>query len=99
MVCYLISQCQKIEEFFAFIVYFLEKSPFIHTFKQQISDLVVTINYEITNVSMQNLLIDIYYHIFGLLANLKYLDLDVNNIYSFSSAKNKRSINLYIFLL
>jgi hypothetical protein len=54
--------------------------------KHQISDLVVTINYEIPDESMQNLLIYIYDRIFGLLANLKYLDLDVNNIYNLSGS-------------
>ncbi|CAF5000352.1 unnamed protein product, partial [Rotaria sp. Silwood1] len=62
---------------------FNEKSSFIHTFKHQVSDLVVTISDPIEDKSMGNLLIDIYSKIFALLTNLKYLDLDVDDIYHF----------------
>ncbi|CAF1247349.1 unnamed protein product, partial [Rotaria sordida] len=62
---------------------FNENSSFIHTFKHQISDLVVTINVPISDKSMKNLIIDIYSKIFALLTNLDYLDLDVDDIYPF----------------
>jgi hypothetical protein len=62
---------------------FLEKSSFIHAFKDQISELVVTFMDKITDVSMKNLLIDNYASIFALFGNLKYFELDVNDFYSF----------------
>ncbi|CAF1480718.1 unnamed protein product [Rotaria sordida] len=64
---------------------FNENSSFIHTFKHQISDLVVTISDPIQAKSMENLLIDIYSKIFALLTNLKCLDLDLDadDIYHF----------------
>ncbi|CAF1265116.1 unnamed protein product [Rotaria sordida] len=62
---------------------FNENSSFIHTFKHQISDLVVTISDSISDKSMENLIIDIYSKIFALLTNLKYLDLDVDDRYPF----------------
>jgi hypothetical protein len=70
----MMSQCSNL-----LFHFFLEKSPFIYAFKYQISDLIIAINYEISDASSENLLIDIYDRIFGLLSNLKYLDLDVNN--------------------
>ncbi|CAF1360538.1 unnamed protein product [Rotaria sordida] len=63
-----------------------EDCPFILNFRYQISELIITIDYEVLNVSMLNLLIDIYHRIFLLLSNLKYLDLDVNNNYLFSKS-------------
>ena len=66
--------------------FFLEKCPFILNFRYQISELVITIDYEALSVSMFNLLIDIYHRIFVLLSNLKYLDLDVNKSYLFSKS-------------
>ncbi|CAF3416722.1 unnamed protein product [Rotaria sp. Silwood2] len=54
--------------------------------KYQISELVITIDYEVSSISMLILLIDIYHRIFVLLSNLKYLDLDVNNTYLFSKS-------------
>jgi hypothetical protein len=69
-----------------FCCLFLEKCPFILNFRYQISELVLTIDYEVPSVSMLNLLIDIYHRIFDLLSNLKYLDLDVNNNYIFSKS-------------
>ncbi|CAF1356093.1 unnamed protein product [Rotaria sordida] len=64
---------------------FNENSSFIHTFKHQISDLVVTISDTIRDKSMENLIIDIYSKIFALLTNLKCLDLDLDadDIYHF----------------
>ncbi|CAF3344939.1 unnamed protein product [Rotaria sp. Silwood2] len=64
-------------------IFFLENSSFIYTFKHQVSDLVITISDPIKNKSMENLLIDIYFKIFTLLTNLKYLDLDVDDSYPF----------------
>ncbi len=63
---------------------FLGKSPFIRVFKQQISDLVITISDEIADESKVKLLTDIYNRIFGLFTNLKYLDLDSDDICGFS---------------
>ncbi|CAF1599863.1 unnamed protein product [Rotaria sordida] len=47
-----------------------EDCPFILNFRYQISELIITIDYEVLNVSMLNLLIDIYHRIFLLLSNL-----------------------------
>jgi len=69
-----------------FCCMFLEKCPFILNFRYQISELVVTIDYEVPSLSMENLLIDIYHRIFVLLSNLKYLNLDVNKSYLFSKS-------------
>jgi hypothetical protein len=60
---------------------FLEKSPFILNFRYQISELVLTIDYESSTLSLPNLFMEIYHRIFVLLSNLKYLDLNVNNWY------------------
>ena len=62
---------------------FLEKSSFIHAFKDQITHLSVNITDEIQNELRLKLLIDIYNCIFALIANLKYLDLGVNDNYFF----------------
>ncbi|CAF3439647.1 unnamed protein product [Rotaria socialis] len=59
------------------------KSPFIQIFKRQISDLVVTINNKISNKPKKKLAIGVYFNIFGLIENLKYLDFNVNNNYPF----------------
>ncbi|CAF3236050.1 unnamed protein product [Rotaria sp. Silwood2] len=63
---------------------FNEKSPFIHVFKEQISELILTIGDEILDESNVKLLTDIYNRIFGLFTNLKYLDLDGDDTYAFS---------------
>ena len=75
---------KELTQFFAFVVCFLEKSPFIHVFKEQISDLIITISDEIMDESNVKLLTDIYNRIFGLFTNLKYLDLDGDDIHVFS---------------
>jgi len=56
---------------------------FIQAFKHQISDLVVTISDETSQKLIQKWLIRTYVGIFGLLANLNYLDVNVYDIYSF----------------
>ncbi|CAF0933832.1 unnamed protein product [Adineta steineri] len=60
-----------------------ENNPFVINFKQQLSELIIRIDYEDPSVAMLNLLIDIYHRTFALFSNLKYLDLDVNNRYFF----------------
>ncbi|CAF3072268.1 unnamed protein product [Rotaria sp. Silwood2] len=62
----------------------LKKSPFIHVLKQQISDLVVTISDAFPDASSGELITDIYNRIFGLVRNLKYLDIDGDDTYDFS---------------
>ncbi|CAF1310975.1 unnamed protein product [Rotaria sordida] len=62
---------------------FNEKSPFIYVLKQ-ISDLVVTISDEILEKSNMKLLTYIYNRIFGLVTNLKYLDMDSSDTYTSS---------------
>ncbi len=80
-VCYLSSRCRRSRTILNNCCIFLEKSPFIHSFKHQIFDLVVSIIDEIPKESM-NLLTDLYDRIFAL-SNLKYLDLNVNDAYFF----------------
>jgi hypothetical protein len=84
MVCFFIYQYRRIKTILCIYYLFSENSPFIHIFKQQISDLVVTISDEILDESYVKLLTDIYNRIFGLVTNLKYLDLDNNDFYDFS---------------
>ncbi|CAF0961026.1 unnamed protein product [Adineta steineri] len=63
--------------------WFNEKSPFLHIFKQQILELVVTIGDETMYKSEEKLVTDIYKRIFGLFTNLKYLDIDANDTHHF----------------
>ncbi|CAF3929593.1 unnamed protein product [Adineta steineri] len=63
--------------------WFNEKSPFLHIFKQQILELVVTIGDETMYKSEEKLVTDIYKRIFGLFTNLKYLDIDANDRHHF----------------
>ncbi|CAF0939071.1 unnamed protein product [Adineta steineri] len=63
--------------------WFNEKSPFLHVFKQQILELVVTIGDETMYKSEEKLVTDIYKRIFGLFTNLKYLDIDANDTHHF----------------
>jgi hypothetical protein len=63
---------------------FLEKYPFIQVLRQQISDIVLTISDQILDESNVKLLTDIYNRIFSLFTNLKYLDLDRDDSYTFS---------------
>jgi hypothetical protein len=84
MVCFFIYQYRRIKTIVCIYYLFSENSPFIHILKQQISDLVVTISDEILNESNMKLLTDIYNRIFGLVTNLKYLDLGSDDIYCFS---------------
>ncbi|CAM4843667.1 unnamed protein product [Rotaria magnacalcarata] len=60
---------------------FFKKCSFIHVFKDQITHLSVKISDEIRNELRLKLLTDIYNCIFALIANLKYLDLSVNDNY------------------
>ncbi|CAF4073711.1 unnamed protein product, partial [Rotaria sp. Silwood1] len=62
---------------------FHKKSSFIHTFEHQISHLVVMFIDNIPEATIDNLLIHNYVSIFALLRNLKYLELNVNDVYSF----------------
>ncbi len=57
---------------------FSESSPFIHLLKYQITDLVVSIIDYISNATKMILLTGVCDRIFGLLSNLKHLELDVN---------------------
>ena len=63
---------------------YLEKSPFNHVLKQQISELVITISDETLNGLNVKLLTAIYNCIFRIVTNLKYLDIDGSDTYMFS---------------
>ncbi len=65
---------------------FLENSPFRHTFKKEISDLVFMISEVMSTNAKTDLANDIYLDIFALAANLKYLDLDIDHSYSFTES-------------
>ncbi|CAF1445879.1 unnamed protein product, partial [Rotaria magnacalcarata] len=81
LVCHLITQC-LMNRTISYVCYiFLEKCSFIHVFKDQITHLSVKISDEIRNELRLKLLTDIYNCIFALIANLKYLDLSVNDNY------------------
>jgi hypothetical protein len=84
VVCYFIYQYRRTKTILCICYLFLGKSPFIRVFKQQISNLVITISDEIPDESNVKLLADIYNRIFGLFTNLKYLDLDGDDTYALS---------------
>ena len=63
--------------------YSLEKSSLIQTFQHQITHLEVMFIDYIPEATINNLLIDNYVSIFALFTNLKHLELNVNDVYSF----------------
>ncbi|UJR19932.1 hypothetical protein I4U23_023064 [Adineta vaga] len=63
---------------------FNEKTPFIQVLKQQISDIVLTIDSDILGQLNVKLFADTYNRIFVLFTNLKYLDIDTSDTYVFS---------------